>query len=96
MSFPEGMWITSPLQEGSTVRASFQLGDRHFPHSRYLLEYLKGGKTLPHLLVLTTIVIIPMAVATFIFLKNNRSNIMKYVTLAGYFVLYAMSVHRVA
>jgi|LSQX01.1.fsa_nt_gb methyl-accepting chemotaxis protein len=55
----------------------------------YLLEYLKGGKTLPYLLVLTTIVIIPMAVATFIFLKNNRSNIMKYVTLAGYFVLYA-------
>jgi len=55
----------------------------------YLLEYLKGEKTLPYLLVLTALMVVPMVIATLIYRKNNRSNIMKYVTLSGYFILYA-------
>jgi len=57
----------------------------------YLMEYLKGGKALWYLLVMQAIIIIPMVTATIIFFRNNRSNIMKYVTLLGYFVLYAFT-----
>jgi len=54
----------------------------------YTLEYLKGVKKLSYLMVMSAIVIVPMVIATIIFRKNNRSNIMKYVTLSGYFILY--------
>ncbi len=54
----------------------------------YILEYFKGGKPLSNIIALLVIVIVPMTAATVIFLKNNRSAIMKYVTLTGYFILY--------
>lgn len=57
----------------------------------YITEYFKGAKTLSYLLVMMAIIVIPMVTATFIFLKNNRSNIMKYITLSGYFVLYGFA-----
>lgn len=57
----------------------------------YIIEYFKGAKTLSYLLVMMAIIVIPMVTATFIFLKNNRSNIMKYITLSGYFVLYGFA-----
>ena len=54
----------------------------------YALEYLKGGKELSYVLLMAAIMIIPMAAATFLYLRDNRSNILKYITLSGYFVLY--------
>ena len=54
----------------------------------YTLEFLKGGKELSYVLLMAAIMIIPMAAATFLYLRDNRSNILKYITLSGYFVLY--------
>lgn len=62
-----------------------------FQIAGYITEYFKGAKTLSYLLVMMAIIVIPMVTATFIFLKNNRSNIMKYITLSGYFVLYGFA-----
>ncbi len=57
----------------------------------YLMEYIKGAKTLTYLLVMMAIVVFPMVAATLLFMKDNRSNIMKYVTLTGYFILYVFT-----
>lgn len=54
----------------------------------YGLEYFKGTKTLGYVVVLLAIVLIPMISATFIYVKNHQSSIMKIITLSGYFVLY--------
>ena len=47
----------------------------------YTLEYFKGGKTLAYLLVMAAIIVVPMVLATILFLRNNRTGVMKYVTL---------------
>lgn len=54
----------------------------------YIIEYFKGAKDLWYIIVLSVIILVPMSAATVIYLKNNRSAIMKYVTLIGYFILY--------
>jgi methyl-accepting chemotaxis protein len=54
----------------------------------YTLEYFKGGKTLAYLLVMAAIIVVPMVLATILFLRNNRTGVMKYVTLFGYLILY--------
>jgi methyl-accepting chemotaxis protein len=54
----------------------------------YLLEYIKGAKSLMYIIEMMAIILVPMTAATIIYLKNNRSIFMKYVTLTGYFILY--------
>lgn len=54
----------------------------------YLMEYFKGGKTLGFIIAMMLIVLVPMTAASVIYLKDNRSIYMKYVTLIGYFILY--------
>lgn len=54
----------------------------------YLLEYLKGAKPLEYIIAMLAIILVPMSAASVIYIKNNRSIFMKYVTLIGYFILY--------
>ncbi len=54
----------------------------------YLLEYFKGAKSLAYVIALTAIILVPMTAASIIYMKDNRSSIMKYVTLTGYSILY--------
>ncbi len=54
----------------------------------YLIEYLKHSKSLGYVILTIAIILIPMMAASFIYLKDNRSGLMKYVTLIGYLILY--------
>lgn len=54
----------------------------------YLLELFKGAKTISYLAVFLLIVLVPMLLATFLYLKDGCSSLMKYVTLTGYFIMY--------
>lgn len=54
----------------------------------YLLEFGKGAKTLNYIIVFSLMVLLPMAAATLLYLKDNESRLMKFVTLGGYFIMY--------
>ncbi len=54
----------------------------------YGLEYIRGTKTIGYFVILLAIILVPMVSATFVYLKNRQSSIMKIITLSGYFVLY--------
>lgn len=54
----------------------------------YFLEYTKGAKTLGYMALMMAIILVPMLAATLMYIKNSRSNYMRFITLAGYFVLY--------
>lgn len=54
----------------------------------YLVEFFKHSRTLTYVMELILIVLIPMAIATVIFLRDGRNKNMKYVTLSGYLILY--------
>ena len=54
----------------------------------YVLEYKKGAKDLSYVITFILIVLIPMLVATFVYLKNGESKRMRYITLTGYFIMY--------
>lgn len=57
----------------------------------YFAEVLKGGRSLNFFIIFTMLILIPMATASVIYLKNKSSEIIKYVTLAGYFIMYIFS-----
>lgn len=54
----------------------------------YIVEYLKGEKSLSYLALLFSILLIPIISAIIIYFKKPDSRIMKYITLTGYFVIY--------
>lgn len=57
----------------------------------YLVEYLKGAKTLTFLLLFLAVVLVPMLTGTFLYFRNKNDLRLKYITLAGYFVLYTFA-----
>lgn len=54
----------------------------------YILEYLKGAKTLLYITVLLIIVLVPMITAAVFYIRDNQSKTMKFITLFGYLLLY--------
>lgn len=54
----------------------------------YLLEFGKGTKSLAYILAFSLMVLIPMAIATLLYIKDSESRLMKFVTLGGYFIMY--------
>lgn len=54
----------------------------------YLNEYIKGSKSLLFVISFILTFIMPMTIATFIYLRNNESSNIKFFTLAGYFLMY--------
>jgi methyl-accepting chemotaxis protein len=54
----------------------------------YGMEFFKGAKTLTYIIEIILIIMIPMIISNIIYLRNNRSNYVKYFTLIGYFALY--------
>lgn len=54
----------------------------------YIVEYLKGAKTLGYIAVFLLILLIPMITATILHRKNAENKLIKYITLVGYLILY--------
>src|SRR6056297_3209259 len=57
----------------------------------YIVEYLKGGKTLSFVLMIIVIVLIPMIWAIMVYRKKGDCDYIKYITLIGYFILYTIA-----
>ena len=55
----------------------------------YILEFRKGTKTLFYLITILAMVLVPMSAATFLYLRDGINKYIKYITLAGYFIMYA-------
>lgn len=54
----------------------------------YFIELKKGTKTITYIIEFNLMVLIPMAFATFLYIRDNESRLMKFITLGGYFVMY--------
>lgn len=54
----------------------------------YILEYVKGSKELSYILTMVAMVLVPMLLATFLYFKNRQSNYIRFITIAGYFIMY--------
>lgn len=54
----------------------------------YIVEYLKGSKSLLFVISFILTFIIPMTIASFIYIKDKGSNNIKFFTLTGYFLMY--------
>lgn len=54
----------------------------------YLMEFLKGAKSLGYILTLFMFVFIPLTIASVLYFRNKESKAMKFVTLLGYFMMY--------
>lgn len=54
----------------------------------YIAEYFKGGRTLTFLITFILLILIPMVTANYIYIKNNESTSMKYITIVGFLILY--------
>ncbi|NLL68234.1 MAG: hypothetical protein GX236_11155 [Clostridiaceae bacterium] len=54
----------------------------------YLLEVLRGGRTLGYLLVFSAIIFIPLIIALIVYQKKPASLSIKYITLIGYLFFY--------
>ena len=55
----------------------------------YVLELVKGSRTLTYTLIFAALDLIPWALCVMIFLKDRRSKVMKYVFSLGFSFLYA-------
>jgi len=58
----------------------------------YIVEFLKGLKSLSYVLFFFTIMLIPLVIATVFLKRNPEDGRIKYITLAGYFVLYLFAI----
>lgn len=58
----------------------------------YIVEYLKGGRTLPFVISFFFVMLVPLVIATFLIRKNSADERIKYITMIGYFVLYSFAV----
>lgn len=54
----------------------------------YLLEVLRGGRTLGYLLTFSAIIFIPLIIAIIVYRKKPASSSIKYITLMGYLFFY--------
>jgi methyl-accepting chemotaxis protein len=54
----------------------------------YLAEVMKGARSLGYFLLFSAIVLIPMLIATYIFTRDSKSILIRYITLIGFFVMY--------
>ncbi len=57
----------------------------------YIVEYLKGGKTLSFVLMIIVVVLIPMIWAIIVYRRKGNCEYIKYITLIGYFILYTIA-----
>ena len=55
----------------------------------YLLEFIKGSRTLPYTIIFTIIDLIPYFAYAIIYKKNKESLVLKYILSIGFSVLYA-------
>ncbi|HOP65204.1 MAG TPA: methyl-accepting chemotaxis protein [Spirochaetota bacterium] len=62
----------------------------------YIVEYIKGGRTLGFILAFFIIMIVPMAFATSIYFRDRENSRIKIITLTGYFVLYTFAIFSTA
>lgn len=58
----------------------------------YIVEYLKGLKTISYVLFFFIIMLLPLAIATALYRRNNSDERIKYITLSGYFILYLFTI----
>lgn len=54
----------------------------------YIVEYFKGGRTLPFLLMFTALVLIPVLLGTYLYTINKEDQRIKYATLGGFGIVY--------
>ncbi len=54
----------------------------------YILEFIKGNKTLSYVITFILLVLIPMGVSSVVYIKKKDSVALKYVTLCGYLIMY--------
>ncbi len=57
----------------------------------YVVEYLKGGKTLSFVVMIIVVVLIPMIWAVIVYKRKGNCEYIKYITLIGYFILYTIA-----
>ncbi|HPB87071.1 MAG TPA: methyl-accepting chemotaxis protein [Thermotogota bacterium] len=57
----------------------------------YIVEYFKGTRSLLFVGSFVLIVLVPILLATALFIRDKKSQSMKYITLAGYFILYVVA-----
>lgn len=78
----------SPLHRTNTTVLIINAILDAFMFIGYIGELLKGARELSYLIILTLIMIIPLTVSFFLLKKNPESKMIKYITLAGYLILY--------
>ncbi len=54
----------------------------------YILELVKGNRTLPYILLFDALLVIPFIITALIYLKDKESNLIKHFTSCGYGALY--------
>jgi methyl-accepting chemotaxis protein len=57
----------------------------------YVVEYLKGGRSLSYVLLIIVTIFLPMLWATTLYKKNPSSKKIKFINLIGYFILYILA-----
>lgn len=62
----------------------------------YIVEYLKGAKTLEYILGFFLLVLIPMLISTWLYFKNKQSNYLQHITMTGYLVVYTFAMFTAA
>lgn len=55
----------------------------------YIVEYFKGGKTLPFLLIFSLLVLVPLILGMILYNKNKEDQRIKYATLGGFGLIYS-------
>ena len=55
----------------------------------YLVEVMKGARTIPYYIVFSIILIIPAIINYFFLSRNKETNKTKYVVSIGFLILYA-------
>ncbi len=58
----------------------------------YVIEYLKGGRSLSFVIFFFGVMLVPLVIATVLFKKNSADEKIKFITLIGYFILYIFAV----
>lgn len=57
----------------------------------YIAEYLKGARELSFVIFFIFLVLVPIGISSLVYIKRKESSSMKYITLAGYFVMYVFA-----
>lgn len=55
----------------------------------YIAEYLKGGKSFFYVMVFFLLLIVPMALAQYVYHKEKNSTRIKFITITGFFIVYS-------